>query len=157
MALLNYPLVFVSSAAINYLTLYFVARKTKIGLQNLHTSKAFLVGDFFLIPLYFVVLARFVEKSLLYLNMISPVIIFAIVASAASVTFGFGIKFKLLNKVWIPHGVFHWFIVFSFLLVTYVVFVAGSGNLVEWAVLLILLFLHQFGVNKLGTKYLPVR
>ena len=153
----EYLLVFGASAMINYLTLYVVGRKTKTGITNLHTSKAFLLGDFFLIPLYFVALARFWERSVSILVVMEPLIIFAIAVLAGVITFSFGIKFRLLKSIWIPHGMFHWTIVFSFLLTTYTVFMRIRTSWAEWIILLTLLALHQFGASKLGTKYLPVK
>jgi len=155
MFFLNSVLVFAVTLIINFFTLYLVASKTKKGRQTLLTSKAFLIGDFFLIPLYFVILFDY-AINLSPVNLSNNVLSLATFFSGL-IILSMGIKFKLLNLLWLPHGIFAWFIVFSFLLTTYTALFIGIGNSVLWVALFLLLLLHQFGASRLGSKYLPLK
>ena len=104
-------------------------------------NPAFLFGDFVLIPAYLSIILplfirnfKFLESNFLF------VIIMGIIASA--ITILFGIKFKLISLIWIPHGLIHWLIVFTYLVLT-ITFLTDQSNLIIFIIGTVLLIIHQ--------------
>lgn len=88
----------------NFLSLFLVTKVRKIGLGILLKNPAFLIGDFFLIPLYFLLMAGYLSKE--------PSVMLAILAIIVVVFFGK--VFKLLKQEWIPHGIIAWLVVYTY-------------------------------------------
>ncbi len=137
-----FTVVFVVALIDNFLSLYYVAQKSRLWSKRLFSNPAFLLGDFFLIPLYFGVLAFFVEANYQIIRSLNPMHLLLISIFAALVTLLFGLEFRMLRPIWIPHGIFHWLVVFSFSLLAFITFY-NSLPISLLAVCTGLLFTHQ--------------
>lgn len=115
---LLYLLVFITTLIINFFTLYFVARKSKKE-KVLFTNPAFLLGDFFLLPVYFVLISIFLNRNVDFVLAISLMnyLLIAVVTTVVALIFGkkFDLLKNLLKPIWIPHGIFIWVIIYSLL------------------------------------------
>ncbi len=136
-------IIFFATMIVNFSTLYFVAWKLKKGTKILFKNPGFLIGDFILIPLYFVSIAILYSKDLEFIikiNLLEFCLIGVLAGLAILVS---GIKFKLLKLIWLPHGIFGWLVIFSFLLAAITEASSGLRNFPIIVVSLILLIFHH--------------
>lgn len=113
------------------------------------TNPAFLIGDFFLIPLYFVLNALFLNNNVSFISAIPTKNLLFTVLLSVIVTMLFGKKFNLLKPIFVPHGIFHWVTVVSFLLAALVTITNDWKDSLLVVVMLLLLSVHQL----LGISY----
>lgn len=140
---LSYVIIFIVALAINFFTLWLVARKSNRGNKILFTNPAFLLGDFFLIPLYFVLNALFLNNNVSFISAIPTKNLLFILLPSLIVTMLFGKKFNLLKPIWVPHGIFYWVTVVSFLLAALVTITNDWKDSLLVVAMLILLSVHQ--------------
>lgn len=110
-----FSFLFVLSLAESFLSLYFVVQYSKKGIRKLFSNPAFVLGDFLLIPVYFALVGVYFQNNFGLLLSAQPWLLFFVALLAALITLFFGLEFRLLKPVWIPHGIFHWLVVLSFL------------------------------------------
>lgn len=141
--ILTLPTIFVFALLINFSTLYVVAYRSRRSTKALLTNPAFILGDFLLIPAYFAVVSQILISNLSLLISMNAPFVFVIVVLSGLVTLWFGFKFRLIKLVWVPHGIIHWLIVFSFVLSV----IASVSESSLWPAVLLcagLLISHQF-------------
>lgn len=98
---MNIFLLFLSA---NFLSLAWVTKVHRKGLGLLLKNPAFLIGDFFLIPLYFSLTARYLNVGFSAVLAIIAIVIVVI----------FGRVFNLLRWEWVPHGMIACLVVYTY-------------------------------------------
>lgn len=123
-----------------------MARKSKKE-KVLFTSPAFLLGDFFFIPVYFVLIGIFLNRNVDFVFALSLMnyLLIAVVATAAALIFGkkFNLLKNLLKPIWIPHGIFIWVIIYSLLSAVFITALNNWKDVFLVILMLILLSFHQ--------------
>lgn len=99
----------------NFFSLWMVVKKLGLLPRILFQNPAFLIGDFLLIPAFFVVIYLLLNFSVLFaeLGMIG---LFLIVALSILIAVFLGHYFNLLKPIWLPHGLIGWMVILCFLL-----------------------------------------
>ncbi len=134
---------------LDFSTLALVAIKTRTIKSVLFKIPAVLLGDFFLIPFTGFLITYFYQNTNTELSILADSIWTTITAFLAIIiTVVFGLKFNLIKTIWIPHGIFFWFM--AYIVITFIskgfylfLFERNVVLLSIWISVCVCIFLHQ--------------
>lgn len=126
-----------SVLGLNLITLLIPAIKLN-SIHKLFNNPAFILGDFFILPLTFLLILNFNYKF----EFSVFILILSIIYTIAS-----GIKFNLLKIYWVPHGIFH--IAFTYLVIDFFKQAFMIKNFLVVIIISFLIFIHYL----LGFKF----